>query len=116
MRHGMIAAVDKGLNLANDGTKLIPGHGPLATKADLKNYRDMLVTVSGRIRSAIKEGKKLEKLEEVVASKPTAEFDQEWGKGFLAPEKFVACCGITCRSRFASRFFWVRALKLKTRI
>lgn len=83
---GVIAAVDRVLKIAGDGTKIIPGHGPLGNKDDLKVYRDMLATVSGRIKSQIKQGRKLE---EVVAAKPTAEFDAVWGKGFLAPEKFV---------------------------
>ena len=54
--------------------------------ADLKVYRDMLATVSGRIAGQIKQGRKLE---QVVASKPTAQYDEAWGKGFLAPDKFV---------------------------
>ncbi len=83
---GMIAAADRVLAMAGDKTRIIPGHGPLANKADLKTYRDMLATVSGRIRESIKAGKKLE---EVVASKPTAQFDAVWGKGFLPPDKFV---------------------------
>ena len=84
---GVIAAADRVLAMAGDGTKIIPGHGPLGNKADLKVYRDMLATVSGRIRDQIKAGRKLE---EVVASKPSAQFDEVWGKGFLPPEKFVA--------------------------
>jgi len=83
---GMIAATDRVLSLANDDTKLIPGHGPLATKDDLQIYRDMLATTSTRIKAQIKEGKKLE---EAIAAKPTAEFDAVWGKGFLLPSKFV---------------------------
>src|SRR6266568_3264915 len=84
---GMIAATDRVLGMAGEKTRIIPGHGPLATKADLKNYRDMLATVSGRVKTQVRAGKKLE---DVVASKPTAEFDAVWGKGFLAPDKFVA--------------------------
>ena len=84
---GVLAAADRVLKMAGDKTKIIPGHGPLATKADLKTYRDMLAKVSAKIRGQIKAGKKSE---EVVASKPTAEFDAVWGKGFLPPEKFVA--------------------------
>jgi len=84
---GVVAAADRVLRMAGDKTKIIPGHGPLATKADLKTYRDMLAKLSANIRGQIKAGKKLE---EVVASKPTAEFDAVWGKGFLPPEKFVA--------------------------
>ncbi len=83
---GVIAGVDRVLEFATDKTKIIPGHGPLAGKADLKAYRDMLATVSGRIKDGIKAGKKLD---EVVAAKPTAEFDAAWGKGFLPPAKFV---------------------------
>ncbi len=83
---GMIAATDRVLAMAGEKTRIIPGHGPLASRADLKNYRDMLATVSGRVKTQVKAGKKLE---DVVASKPTAEFDAVWGKGFLSPDKFV---------------------------
>jgi glyoxylase-like metal-dependent hydrolase (beta-lactamase superfamily II) len=44
---GVIAAVDRALALATDRTKIIPGHGPLASKGDLQAYRDMLATVAG---------------------------------------------------------------------
>ncbi len=74
------------LKTVRDDTKIIPGHGPLASKADLKAYRDMLAAVSGNIRGQIKAGKTVE---QVIASKPTAKYDEVWGKGFLAPEKFV---------------------------
>jgi len=83
---GMIGAADRVLAIAGDNTKIIPGHGPLASKADLKVYRDMLATISARIKTQIKDGKKLE---EVLAAKPTAEFDEVWGKGFLMPQKWV---------------------------
>ena len=46
---GMIAATDIYLNLANDGTKIVPGHGPLTNKAGLATYRDMLVTARDRV-------------------------------------------------------------------
>ena len=83
---GVLAAVDGVLKTVDDGTKIIPGHGPLASKADLKAYRDMLAAISGNIRGQIKAGKTLA---QVIASKPTAKYDAAWGKGFLAPEKFV---------------------------
>ena len=83
---GVVAAVDRVLNIANDDSRIIPGHGPLATKADLKNYRDMLATVSARIKAQIKQGRKLE---DAIASKPTAEFDAVWGKGFMTADRFV---------------------------
>jgi glyoxylase-like metal-dependent hydrolase (beta-lactamase superfamily II) len=84
---GVLAAADRVLKMVDDNTKIIPGHGPLGSKADLKAFRDMLAAVSGNIQGQIKARKTLE---QVVASKPTAKYDEVWGKGFLAPEKFVA--------------------------
>jgi cyclase len=84
---GMVAGVDLVLSRINDGTKIIPGHGPVASKADLKRYRDMLATIRDRVRKAIQDGKTLD---QTVAMKPTAEFDAAWGNGFFKPDAFVA--------------------------
>ena len=83
---GMVAAVDRALALSNDATRFIPGHGPLAGKADLVAYRTMLATVSTRIKAQIQQGMKIE---DAIAAKPTADFDDAWGKGFLPPPRFV---------------------------
>jgi cyclase len=83
---GVIAAAEKIVARATDATKIIPGHGPLSNKAELAAYREMLATVSGRIKAQIREGRKLE---EIVASKPTRDYDEKWGKGFIKPDKFV---------------------------
>ena len=84
---GVIAVANRVLELADDNTKIIPGHGPVATKAELKALRDMLVTVTMRVKAMSKKGKSMK---EIIAAKPTAEFDEKWGKGFLPPERFVA--------------------------
>jgi len=83
---GVIAAADRTLKEVGDTTRIIPGHGPLANRADLQAYRDMLATISGRIRDQMRAKRTLE---QVQAAKPTAEFDAVWGKGFLKPDKFV---------------------------
>lgn len=83
---GMVAAVDRALALAGPKTRIIPGHGPLATKDDLAAYREMLATIGSRIKAMIREGKKLE---EIVEANPTADFDAVWGKGFIPPRKFA---------------------------
>ncbi len=83
---GVIAAADLVLARSTERTKIIPGHGPLATRADLQAYRDMLATVLGRIQQMIRDGKKLE---EITASKVSADYDEKWGKGFIRPEKFA---------------------------
>jgi glyoxylase-like metal-dependent hydrolase (beta-lactamase superfamily II) len=83
---GMIAAADRMLALAGDATKIIPGHGPLATKADLKAYRDMLANARDRVAALVKAGKTLE---ETTAAKPLAELEAKWGQGFLKADVFV---------------------------
>ena len=83
---GVIAAVERVLQVTSERTRIIPGHGPLATRADLQAYRSMLATISGRIGEQVRAGRTLE---QVAASKPTEEFDAVWGKGFLKPDKFV---------------------------
>jgi glyoxylase-like metal-dependent hydrolase (beta-lactamase superfamily II) len=84
---GMIGAADKVLGLANDSTQIIPGHGPMAKKADLKAFRDMLASVRDKVKPLVAAGKTLA---EVQAAKPTLAFDATWGGGFLKPEQFVA--------------------------
>lgn len=83
---GTIAACDQALALATDSTRVIPGHGPLSNKAELKAYRDMLATVTARVREGVAAGKKAE---EIAAAGATREFDEKWGKGFINPAKFV---------------------------
>jgi glyoxylase-like metal-dependent hydrolase (beta-lactamase superfamily II) len=82
---GMIAAAERIIGMIDENTKIIPGHGPLSSRKELTKYRDMLVTVRDRIKSQIKEGKTLE---EVLASKPTADFDKKQIKA-VPPEMFV---------------------------
>jgi glyoxylase-like metal-dependent hydrolase (beta-lactamase superfamily II) len=82
---GMIAAAERIIGMIDENTKIIPGHGPLSNREELTKYRDMLATVRDRIKSQIKEGKTLE---EVLASKPTADFDKEEIKA-IPPEMFV---------------------------
>ncbi len=91
---GVVAAVDRALALAGDKTKIIPGHGPLATKADLREYRDMVATVQGRIRSQVAAGKSVQ---EIVDSKPTREFDAKWGGGFIKPDNWVTMLATALR-------------------
>jgi cyclase len=83
---GMIAAAEKGLALANNDTKIVPGHGALGTKADLAKSRDMLVVVRDRIQKLKSAGKTAQ---EVVAEKPLADLDATWGKGMLGSDIFV---------------------------
>ena len=83
---GMIAGSKAALDLADDDTRIIPGHGPLANKAELQAYHDMLVQAEAAILSLVEAGKTVD---EVIAAKPTAELDAEWGDGFMAADLWV---------------------------
>jgi glyoxylase-like metal-dependent hydrolase (beta-lactamase superfamily II) len=84
---GMIAAADKVLSMADDKTKIIPGHGPLGSKADLQTYRNVLAGIRDRVKGLVAQGKTLD---QIVAAKPTAQWDATWGKGFMKPDVFVS--------------------------
>jgi cyclase len=83
---GVIAACDKVLAFATDKTRIIPGHGPLSNAAELKAFRDLVATVSGRVKALVAQGKTLE---EIKAAKVSADFDEKWGKGFIRPDRFA---------------------------
>jgi cyclase len=89
---GMIAAADKILALANNDTKIVPGHGPLGNKADLTSTRDMLVTVVDRIEKLKAAGKTYQ---EAAAAKPLADLDATWAKGMLSSDLFVQVIYLT---------------------
>ncbi len=84
---GVVAAADQVLAMIDDRTKLIPGHGALATKADLRTYREMVGGIRDRVRTLIAQGKTLE---QILAAKPSAQWDATWGKGFIGPDLFVS--------------------------
>ena len=74
--NGIIAAADRLLSMSQSTTKFLPGHGEMATPEDLRRYRDMLSAVRDRVQALIDQGKSVD---EVVAAKPTADFDARLG-------------------------------------
>jgi len=83
---GMIRAGDKALAVAGDNTKIVPGHGPLGSKADLQKFHDMLSGVRDKV-AALKNSGASE--QEAIAKKPTADLDAAWGKGFMSGDVFT---------------------------
>ena len=73
--HGIIAAAERMLAATNAQTKIIPGHGPLTDRTRLKAYHDMLVVMRDRMR---KEIAAKHTIEQVLASKITADYDKDW--------------------------------------
>jgi glyoxylase-like metal-dependent hydrolase (beta-lactamase superfamily II) len=78
--NGMIAAQERILGLIGPDTKVIPGHGPLGTKADLQAAHDMLVQVRDRVKGLV--AKKMT-LEQIQAARPLADLEEKWGKGYV---------------------------------
>jgi cyclase len=89
---GMIAAADKVLSLAGNDTKIVPGHGPLGNKADLRKFRDMLITSRDRVQILKSAGKSAQ---EAVAEKPFADLDLAWGKGIINSDQWVQVVYLT---------------------
>ena len=83
---GMIEASDRYLKLVNDHSKIVPGHGFLATKADLVAYRTMLVDARERMAKLIAEGKSEA---DAIAARPFADYDQKLGVNDQASQNFI---------------------------
>jgi cyclase len=85
---GMVAAVEGTLARSNARTVVVPGHGAVSNRAELAAYRDMLVAVGRKVREAVENGMGIE---EILAAKPTAEFDAKFGPAgaIVVPEEFV---------------------------
>lgn len=80
---GLIDANETLLDLVDDETRIVPGTGPVQSRADLNAQRDMLSTVMERLSQMLAEGMSAR---EMMAATPTAEFDAHWGD----PELFIA--------------------------
>jgi cyclase len=89
---GNIAAVETILSLADTDTKIVAGHGPLGTTADLTRFRDLLVTTRDRIQKLKAQGKSAL---EAVAEKPFADLEPAWGQGIINGDQFVQVVYLT---------------------
>jgi cyclase len=83
---GMIAGATKLLAVADNNTKIVPGHGPLGNKADLMKYRDMLTTARERLQKLKSSGKSMQ---DAVAAKPLDDLNEVWGKGLFNSDAFI---------------------------
>ena len=83
---GIIAAADAALGMLDPRTRIIPGHGPVATGQDLRQWRDMLATIHERVRRSVTAGKSLE---QVKAERPTKEWDERFPSSFVTSDHVV---------------------------
>jgi len=79
---GFIAGQQKILSMADDDTRIIPGHGPLANKADLQTAVDMLIDAKSLVETLVDAGKSNE---EILAENPLSVYDS-WSWAFITTE------------------------------
>lgn len=84
---GQIRAAEANIAKVTDKMLVIPGHGAVCGKADLILFHDTLLDFRNKVSTMKKQGKSLQ---EVIAAKPGARTDEEWGKSFISPEAFLA--------------------------
>ena len=83
---GMIRGVDEVLGAVTDDMKIVPGHGPVGTKAQVREYRRMLVDARDRIATAMAAGMTED---QVVTAKPNADYDMKLGVNAQQAGNFV---------------------------
>ncbi len=83
---GFITAADKVLALADDNTKIVPGHGPVMTKADVAAFRQMLIDVRDRLEKLMAAKKTAD---DAKAAKPLADLEAKWGQGFIHADMVI---------------------------
>jgi glyoxylase-like metal-dependent hydrolase (beta-lactamase superfamily II) len=84
--NGMIAAADAYLKLTNARSRIVPGHGPVADKPALQQYRTMLVTARDRMAKLVKDGKSED---DVIAAQPFTDLDKNWAPTELASKNWI---------------------------
>ncbi len=82
---GLLKNIEAALKMIPDDAKIIPGHGALATKADLEKFRDMLVETASLVKKAIAEGKSVAD----VKATGLPEKYKEWGSGFINASRWL---------------------------
>jgi glyoxylase-like metal-dependent hydrolase (beta-lactamase superfamily II) len=83
---GQIQAAEANLSKFSDQTIFIPGHGPVGKRADVAEYRDMLVAVRTKVAALKRQGRSLQ---DTIAANPTAQFDAKWGQFLTTPDAFT---------------------------
>jgi glyoxylase-like metal-dependent hydrolase (beta-lactamase superfamily II) len=83
---GMLKAIETLIGMAGPQTKVVPGHGPVTDRNGLIAHRDMILAIRGRVAKMIQEGKTVE---QIVAAKPTADFDERTGNVAATADRFV---------------------------
>jgi cyclase len=84
--NGIISTVETYIRMGDAQTKYVPGHGELASKADLQRYHDLLVRVRDAVQSEMKAGKTEQ---QAIADKPLAQIGAELHTNQMADDNMV---------------------------
>jgi cyclase len=83
---GMLAGLNKIIELAGPSTKILPGHGAIVDKAAVAAHRDMIIGVRDKVAPMVKKGMTAE---QVTAAKPTSDYDAKMGDTGTTGPRFV---------------------------
>ncbi|HEX3601725.1 MAG TPA: MBL fold metallo-hydrolase [Lacipirellulaceae bacterium] len=83
---GMLAGLDTAIKLCNATTKVVPGHGKIVDRDALVAHRDMIIAIRDKIAPMVAQGKTLQ---EVIAAKPTADYDSKVPEVGTTGDRFV---------------------------
>jgi cyclase len=83
---GIIAAADAALGMVDSGTRIIPGHGAVSSDRELREWRNMLVTILEKVKKSVASGKSLE---QVKREQPAREWDDGFPKSFVTSDHVV---------------------------
>jgi glyoxylase-like metal-dependent hydrolase (beta-lactamase superfamily II) len=83
---GLISNVTMALGIIDDETKIIPGHGKVASKSDLESYKEVITKLRERVVKARAEGNSLEQVQKMGLSK---EWDATHGQGFINADRIM---------------------------
>jgi len=93
---GYLAALEKSASIADDKTKVIPGHGPVGDKASILAAHHVLKGIRDRVKALVDSGKSVD---EIVAAKPTQDTDAKWGQGFMKPDMFAKIVALSLHKK-----------------
>ena len=83
---GLVDALNAVIANAGPNTKIVPGHGPVVDRAAVIAHRDMVVAIRDKVTTMVREGKTQD---QVVAAKPTADFDAKVQQPGTTGDRFV---------------------------
>jgi glyoxylase-like metal-dependent hydrolase (beta-lactamase superfamily II) len=83
---GMLDGLAFLIGQAGPNTKIVPGHGPIVDRNAVEAHRDMIIAIRDKVAPLVAQGKTLD---EVIAAKPTADYDSKVQEVGTTAQRFV---------------------------